>query len=282
MKLKTTDHSRDSVGLTYVYPVLSRRAGGLSIGINLNPNNACNWQCVYCQVPELIRGNAPEIDLEILSKELQGFLEDVLDGDFFDRIEVEPAYRVICDIAISGNGEPTSAREFAQVVSIIERQLVQVDLLGKVKLTLITNGSLVHHDYVQTGLLRLAAVGGEVWYKLDSATDAGLKRINHAAISAKRARENLYIASRCCPLWLQTCLFAWDEVEPLQAECDAYLVMLRDLLAQDVSLQGVMLYGLARPSMQAEASHLSALPAEWLTTFAEAIESLGINVKVSV
>ena len=59
-RLTVTDHSRDSAGMTYVYPVVSRRAGGVSVGINLNPNNACNWACVYCQVPDLARGTAPE------------------------------------------------------------------------------------------------------------------------------------------------------------------------------------------------------------------------------
>ena len=47
--LTVDDHRRDSAGMRYVYPVLSRRARGVSIGINLNPNNACNWRCVYCQ-----------------------------------------------------------------------------------------------------------------------------------------------------------------------------------------------------------------------------------------
>ena len=53
--LKVTDHDRNAAGLRYVYPVVSRRAGGVSVGINLNPNNACNWRCVYCQVPRLVR-----------------------------------------------------------------------------------------------------------------------------------------------------------------------------------------------------------------------------------
>ena len=56
-KLTVTNHNRNLTGLTYVYPVLSRRAGGLSIGINFNTNNACNWRCIYCQVPELKNGD---------------------------------------------------------------------------------------------------------------------------------------------------------------------------------------------------------------------------------
>ncbi|OYZ39127.1 MAG: radical SAM protein, partial [Methylotenera sp. 24-45-7] len=54
--LTTTDHNRDVIGMKYVYPVVSRRAGGVSIGINLNVNNACNWRCIYCNVPDLTRG----------------------------------------------------------------------------------------------------------------------------------------------------------------------------------------------------------------------------------
>lgn len=72
-KLTVTNHNRNLTGLTYVYPVLSRRAGGLSIGINFNTNNACNWRCIYCQVPELKNGAAPEIDLNLLASELRFF-----------------------------------------------------------------------------------------------------------------------------------------------------------------------------------------------------------------
>ena len=44
--LNIYDHDRDSAGMTYVYPVISRRAGGVSVGINLNTNKACNWRCI--------------------------------------------------------------------------------------------------------------------------------------------------------------------------------------------------------------------------------------------
>jgi len=43
----------------------------------------------------------------------------------------------------------------------------------------------------------------------------------------------------------------------------------------------VLLYGLARPSMQPQADRLSALPAAWLDTFADAIRAAGLPVKVS-
>jgi hypothetical protein len=85
-QLDATDHDRDSAGMTYVYPVVSRRAQGVSIGINLNPNNACNWRCVYCQVPNLTRGAAPEIDLAQLERELRTMLEDAINCNAFPKI----------------------------------------------------------------------------------------------------------------------------------------------------------------------------------------------------
>ena len=117
-----TDHSRDSAGLRYVYPVVSRRAGGVSVGINLNPNNACNWRCIYCQVPDLKRGAAPPIDLARLETELREFIALLQHGDFM-RSQVPEDARRIVDVAFSGNGEPTSAREFPETVELAGRVL---------------------------------------------------------------------------------------------------------------------------------------------------------------
>jgi wyosine [tRNA(Phe)-imidazoG37] synthetase (radical SAM superfamily) len=279
--LTTTDHARDAVGMTYVYPVISRRAGGVSVGINLNPNNACNWRCVYCQVPNLVRGTAPVIDLALLEHELTDFLQQLLHGDFMTTRVPEGARR-LNDIAISGNGEPTSAREFADIVALIGQVMARFDLVGKIKLVLISNGSLLDKAYVQAGVRRMADLNGEVWFKLDSATRDGLQRINHSEISPARQFEYLKIAASLCTTWLQTCVFAFDGAAPSAVEQQAYLAMLAQVQAEQLPLQGVLLYGLARPSMQPEAAQLSALPAIWLETFAEQIRALGITVKVSV
>ena len=98
--LSVSDHSRDSVGLKYIYPVVSRRAGGVSIGINLNVNNACNWRCVYCQVPGLTRGGPPPVDLGLLESELRRLLSDIVLGDFLERNAPEEARRLV-DLASS-------------------------------------------------------------------------------------------------------------------------------------------------------------------------------------
>src|ERR1035437_3721203 len=131
--LNVRNHSRDSAGMKYVYPVVSRRAGGVSIGINLNVNNACNWACVYCQVPDLKRGGPPPVDLNQLEIELRRFLQEITTGDFLIK-QAPPEARRLVDVAFSGNGEPTSAAEFAEAVERVAQVMREFGLLENVKL----------------------------------------------------------------------------------------------------------------------------------------------------
>ena len=279
MRLSVSDHDRDSAGLTYVYPVVSRRAGGVSVGINLNPNNACNWRCVYCQVPGLVFGSAPPIDLAELERELRGFLGGIVHGDWLARHVPEGA-RVFKDVAFSGNGEPTSAREFDRCVELVGRVLTDLELAGKVELVLITNGSLIAEPRVLRGLRAMRPLNGHVWFKVDSATNEGLARINTNRAGIERTRKNLALAAEACPTSIQTMMLARDGHPPSDAERSAYLAFLRDVVADRVPIRGVLLYGLARPSYQPEAPELSPLPDEWLHALARDIEALGLAVRV--
>lgn len=280
--LITSNHSRDIVGLKYVYPVLSRRAGGLSIGINFNTNNACNWRCVYCQVPDLTVGAAPEIDFQLLEDELRFFLDTVLYGDFYQRFQVIEHQRVIKDIAISGNGEPTSVKDFAEAVALIGRIATEFGVLPNSNYVLITNGSLVHQPKVQAGLKVLNDYGGEVWFKFDSATNEGLALMNNARQSFQTHKKNLLLASQCCLTKLQTCLVGYDGKGLSEQEKSAFLQLLTTLKASDANVQQVMLYTIARPSLQPEASRLAPLPVEILNQFADDIRCAGFTVSVSV
>jgi wyosine [tRNA(Phe)-imidazoG37] synthetase (radical SAM superfamily) len=279
VRLDVRDHDRAFDGQSYVYPVVSRRAAGLSIGINLNPNNACNWRCVYCQVPGLVFGKAPPIELDRLEAELEDLLAQVVRGDFLERF-VPAESRRLNDVALSGNGEPTSSPQLAGALERIERVLERMELLRRIKVVLITNGSLLHLDEVRTGLRAMSRMNGEIWYKLDSATEEGAERINSSRAGTARALSNLREAARICPTWIQTCLFAWKGREPSRIEQEEYLAALARARQQGIPFQGVLLYGLARPSHQPEARELSALSPAWLEAFAARISLAGIPVKV--
>ncbi len=281
MTLSTNNHDRDKAGLSYVYPVLSRRSGGLSIGINLNTNNACNWQCIYCQVPDLVRGSAPAVNFEKFEDEFRYFLKDVIHGDFYERESVPDEDRVIRDIAISGNGEPTTAKDFEHVVDVINTVISEYDINRKAKIVLITNGSMMNKQAVQSGIRKITESGGEVWFKVDSVTPAGIDRINIVKGSVDSTLKKLTISCELCPTWIQTCFFALDKNSPTEKETNAYLNFLNTIKSENISIEGVLLYGIARPSMQPGADKLSRLPEEWLQQFASQINQYGIKVKIS-
>lgn len=280
--LTVTDHRRDYSGFRYVYPVVSRRAGGVSVGINLNPNNACNWACVYCQVPDLTRGGPPPIDLALLEQELAALLQDITAGDFMAR-EVPEGARRLMDVAFSGNGEPTSAAEFAEAVARVAGLMDRLRLPDAVSLRLITNGSLLHRAGVRDGIRRIGeyrgvAGAGEVWFKIDRATREGIAAVNKIDYAPDKARGNLIACAELAPTWVQTCWFAVDGAPPDEREQSAYL----DLLAgvRD-KIKGVHLYGLARPSLQPDAGRLGRLAADQLAAFAARISALGIEVALN-
>lgn len=263
--------------MRYVYPVISRRAGGVSVGINLNPNNACNWRCIYCQVPELTRGGPPPIDLALLAAELHRMLADITQGDFMtERVPVEA--RRLVDLAFSGNGEPTSAPEFPQAVAIAETALREAGLAGKVKLRLITNGSLLDRSKVREGIAALGHAQGEVWFKLDAAATDGFQRINNTRQQPTAVRRRLRACASLCETWVQSCFFALDGNPPDDKALNDYLALLAPVAKH---LAGVHLYSLARSSLQPEAPRLQRLPAAWLDTLAVRIRALGLTVQVS-
>jgi len=228
-----------------------------------------------------MRGTAPPIDLSQLESELRAMLHAIVHGDFM-QTQVPQDMRRLNDIALSGNGEPTSAREFAAVIDLIGALLVEFNLLGKIKLVLITNGSLIARKHVQTGLQAMAGLNGEVWFKLDSATAAGMRAVNQTRIAPDKAFERIKISAALCPTWLQTCVFALDGAAPSDAEQQAYLNLVLRIRDEHIPVQGVLLYGLARPSMQPQAPRLSALPGAWLEEFAQRIRTAGLPVQVSV
>lgn len=279
--LSTADHDRDSANLRYVYPVVSRRASGISVGINLNTDNACNWRCLYCQVPSLMRGAAPPVDLTLLESELRGFLHELLHGDFM-QTRVPEGMRRINDIALSGNGEPTSAAEFAEVVELIARVRGEAGFPVEAKIVLITNGSLLYREDVRRGLRELAKINGEVWFKLDRASESGMELVNDTRTSPDRVRANLIASIAACPTWLQTCWFALDGIAPTAQDEADYLQFIEALMREGHRLQGVLLYGLARPSLQPEAGRLSCLPEAAMQRFADRIRQLGLEVRVSI
>lgn len=272
------DHNRDVTGMTYIYPVVSRRAGGVSVGINLNINNACNWRCIYCQVPNLSRGGPAPIQITQLKQELLSMMQALLQGDFMQRYVAESDRRIM-DIAFSGNGEPTTCKQFGEVLDIVAEVMQTYDLIQQdVKVRLITNGSQMDKAEVQGWITQLAKINGEVWFKLDAGNRAGFARINDIQMTPEAHIKRLKTCAALCPTLVQTCMFALDGIAPSEADIADYLALIKQV---GTEIKGVHLYSVARPSYQPEAPRLGRLDEAWLNQMAERIRTLAIPVYVN-
>jgi wyosine [tRNA(Phe)-imidazoG37] synthetase (radical SAM superfamily) len=186
--------------------------------------------------------------------------------------------RQLKDIAFSGNGEPTSAKEFPQVLCLVENVLTDFDLLGKIKVRLITNGSLMDKPLVLNSMKHLAKMNGEVWFKVDGGSKATIASVNDVNLNPESHLQRLRQCATLCPTFIQTCMFSLDGAPPSEADISDYLALV--MQAKDV-IKGVHLYGLARRSEQPEAIRLSRLSAEWLEAMGQRIRACGIDVYVS-
>src|SRR6516225_1714222 len=81
-KLEQTPFGRPTefLGNRFVYAVISQRAHGLSIGINLNPDKGCNFDCAYCEVNRDVPARAGIVDLDVLATELENLLSLTYQG----------------------------------------------------------------------------------------------------------------------------------------------------------------------------------------------------------
>ncbi len=246
----------------YLYPVFARRTGGVSIGVNLNVDKICNFGCIYCEVNRRVAPVIKDVDLEALTAEMRAALEMAQNGDllrdarFAGVVPADGGALRVTDIAFSGDGEPTSFRNFKQVV---ERTIALRDEAGlaEVKIVVITNASLFHRPQVREALALVDRAGGEVWAKLDAGTPDYFKLIDDTTISYERILRNIRDLGRVQPLVIQSCFMRVRGAGPSDEEIEAYTGRLRDFLADGARIKLVQVYSVSRPPSE---SYVTALP----------------------
>lgn len=278
-RLTFQDHRRELGGNAYVYPVVSRRSGGLSVGINLNPDKICNFDCPYCQVDRTVAPKIKSVDTVRLLKELDALLALAQAGDIwqfppFDT--VEPAHRRLCDIAFSGDGEPTSFGPLAELVDAVAA-LRNARSFSKTPLVFITNASLFHKPRVGLALERLAAHGGRVWAKLDAGTQAYFQWVCGSQHSLDTIVENITLAAKNNPLSIQSMFLKCEGQPAEESELRAWTDRLRQIQAGGGQIEGVQVYTVARKPADAR---LTALSEAELEGIAQRARGLGLKAEV--
>lgn len=271
--LSIADHSRSFKSFSYIYPVVSRRANGISLGINLNLNNACNWRCIYCQVEGLVRGKPNPVDLVKLELELDQMLNWIVNGNFVHEFAPLGMQR-FNDICLSGNGESTLSVNFVAVCDIIARLRLKYQLSEQVKTILISNGSEMHQVEVQQGLRIIAANNGEIWFKIDRGSVDGISRVNQVALSTASILQRLTIAAAICRTQIQSCWFSIQGIEPDDGEIEAFINLLKPV--KDI-FSGVLLYSTARNPALKEGKDISQVSEEFILKLQARLQQHGIH-----
>jgi wyosine [tRNA(Phe)-imidazoG37] synthetase (radical SAM superfamily) len=247
-RLDFRDHRRELWDFRVVYPVISRRANGLSIGLNLNPDGACNFDCPYCQVDRTGPKVSRDVDLNRLQDELDALLCYVADGSLWDRPPFDTTaleMRVVRDLSFAGDGEPTAFSGFAEAI----RRVIHVrdrHGLSHVPISLLTNATLLHRPAVRAGLALLDAANGRVWAKLDAGTEAWYRRIDGTRYPWSRVLSNLTETARHRPIVIQSMWHAFKDFTPGADERDAWGERLGEILAAGGQIDRVQVYSVAR------------------------------------
>lgn len=253
-----TDHARLFEHNRFVYPVLSRRSGGISIGVNLNPDKICNFDCIYCQVDRRSQSETRFVETAALIEELRTTLDLVLSGRLYDTPkfhDVPANLRRLNDIAFSGDGEPTTYKNFDEIIeqcAAVKRQAEAnlwpstLDPRLSTKLVLITNASMFHRPHVQRGLAILDENNGEIWAKLDAGTDEYYHLIERTPIPFRQILDNITTAARIRPLVIQSLFMRVSGEPPTQAELEAFCDRLNEITAAGGQLKLVQIYTVAR------------------------------------
>jgi wyosine [tRNA(Phe)-imidazoG37] synthetase (radical SAM superfamily) len=282
-----TDHARRFEQNRFVYPVLSRRSGGISIGVNLNPDKICNFDCIYCQVDRRSESETRFVETDQLLDELRSTLDLVISGRIYETPkfkDVPPHLRRLNDIAFSGDGEPTTYKNFDELIARcaevkrdaelrisdfglrIEEGGPQSAIRGhrpkggpqsEIKMILITNASMFHRPHVERGLAILDENNGEIWAKLEAGTDEYYHLIERTSIPFRQILDNITAAARVRPLVIQSLFMRVAGEPPAATELEAFCDRLNEITAAGGQLKLVQIYTVARRPAESFVTPLS-------------------------
>lgn len=276
------DHDRHWRNNAFVYPVVSRRSKGLSIGVNLNPDKACNFDCIYCQVDRSTPPTIRKVDLDVVRIELSDLLDRAIDGSIFNEspLDVLPAdQRVVRDIAFSGDGEPTTFARFDEAVALAA-ELKRARSLDDTKLVLITDACYLTKPNVRRGLALMDANNGEIWAKLDAGTQGYYEAVNRPNYPLSHVLANILDAARVRPIVIQSLWMRVHGAPPPDAEVLAFCERIRELRDQGALFKLIQVYTIARETTEPYATALSSDELNYVASMIEdhcqvEIESFG-------
>ncbi len=244
----------------------------MSVGVNLNPDKVCNFDCIYCQVDRTSQSETRFVELDSLLVELREVLGLVASGEIFQTAKFKDTPKQLQrlnDIAFSGDGEPTTYKNFDEIISSCAAVKREAGL-DDVKMVLITNASMFHRPHVERGLKILDANQGEIWAKLEAGTEEYFRLIDRTSIPFRQILDNITYAARVRPLVIQSLFMRVEGEGPSAEQLEAFCDRLADIVAAGGQLSLVQVYTVARPPAE---SFVTPLPDAEVDAIAELVRS---------
>jgi wyosine [tRNA(Phe)-imidazoG37] synthetase (radical SAM superfamily) len=165
--------------------------------------------------------------------------------------------RRLNDIAFSGDGEPTTYRNFDKIVKEVAdlKKKYQANL---VKMVLITNASMFHRESTQNALTILDENQGEIWAKLDAGTEDYFKKIDRTKIRFQQILGNISLVGTKRPIVIQSLFMLVNLEPPDEAEIDAYCKRLKEFINAGGQIKLVQVYTIARKTAEDYVASLSS------------------------
>lgn len=260
----------DKEASAIVYTVHSRRAGGLSIGIDLFPDGkCCSFDCPYCEL------FPSKTDIKFKLAAMERGLRAAVRRAQADK-------RIIKDFSFSGSGEPCLSPQLNEAIVLVD--CLRKELAPEAALVVITNGSSLDVPE-QISFLADAIVnrGLDLWVKWDAGTEAWYRKINASKLPYQRLASGIASFSAKYPLTIQTMLCSVDSQAPSQEEASAW-VESAVRLAKPGLIRRFQLYGKARAGPRDDEAQ--ALPVSYLeervSALIRALAKEGLAVPVAL
>jgi wyosine [tRNA(Phe)-imidazoG37] synthetase (radical SAM superfamily) len=250
-------YPRDFLNNKFVYLVISPRAGGLSIGVNVNPVLQCTFDCLYCEINRAQPSRATRFDAEKMAGELRETFTLARDGG----LRQLPRYAHLPEellqvrhVSVSGDGEPTLSNYFTEAVEAIVHLRV-IGALPFFKVVVVTNSSALDRAEVKRGL-KLLTREDEIWAKLDAGTQEYLNKVNRASVSLDKIIGNILSVGRQRPVVIQSLFPAINGEPPPAREIKQYAGRLKELKEAGAEIPLVQIYSATRPMARDGCTHL--------------------------
>ncbi len=272
-------YARNFLHNRFVYVVVSPRAHGLSVGINLNPDKQCNFDCIYCEVNREVPPRESHLDVPVMVRELKHTLALVRDGKLHDVPGLQSLPEELLQlrhITLSGDGEPTLCPNFSEAVQAV----LHVRALGDFpffKVVLVSNATGLDQPNIQDGL-RALTPKDEIWLKLDGGTTAYIERVDRPKVPLDKVLANILLIARQRPIVIQSLFPKLGGEEPTDEEIAAYVARLRELKEAGALISLVQVYSAMRPTLHPDCRHL---PLRALSRIAHAVRA-GAGLRAEV